>query len=89
MNAPGCRGIKNISKIINDYDGGNVAAGEGLVVAIGFGITHVLNALDSRYQLSDKLIAAIREGMKAQQENQQWNFENIEPFTLGLMNTHW
>lgn len=66
-----------------------IAAGLVLIVAIGFGITYALNALDSRYQLSDRLIAAIREGMKAQQEIEQWNFENIDPFTLGQMKTYW
>ena len=66
-----------------------IALGIILIVGIGFLITRGLDYLDSKYHLSDNLIAAIREGMKAQQDIERWNFDHADPFTLGLMNTRW
>ncbi|HGL6358857.1 TPA: hypothetical protein ACKFMB_003260 [Citrobacter amalonaticus] len=66
-----------------------VVAGIVLIVAIGFLITLALDYLDSKYHLSDKLIAVIREGMTAQEDINRWNFEHADPFTFGLMNARW
>ncbi|HCL5278824.1 TPA: hypothetical protein N2G40_002095 [Salmonella enterica] len=63
-----------------------IAAGILLIVAIGLVITIALAYLDSKYHLSDKLIAVIREGMKAQQDINKWNLEHTDPLTHGLMN---
>ncbi|MEB7891178.1 hypothetical protein NGK36_18070 [Hafnia alvei] len=60
-----------------------------LLIAVGFVIAKGLDYLDRKYHLSDKLISAIREGMKSQAEIEKWNFEHTSPFTYGLMNTHW
>ena len=43
------------------------------VVVLGFIITWSLNEVDNKYELSDKLIACIREGMKEQQKIEEWN----------------
>ncbi|HCB2207339.1 TPA: hypothetical protein MYR09_002371 [Citrobacter farmeri] len=66
-----------------------VALGIMLLVVVGFAITIGLDYLDREYHLSDKLISAIREGMKSQAEIEKWNFEHTNPFTHGLMNTNW
>ena len=66
-----------------------IALGIVLIVGIGFGITYGLDYLDRKYHLTDKLISAIREGMRTQAEIEKWNFEHTSPFTYGLMNTHW
>ncbi|EPQ6907211.1 hypothetical protein ACUVZB_002274 [Citrobacter freundii] len=42
-------------------------------VALGFFIAYALNEVDEKYELSDKLIACIREGMKEQQKIAEWN----------------
>lgn len=42
-------------------------------VALGFFIAYALNEVDEKYELSDKLIACIREGMKEQQKISEWN----------------
>lgn len=59
-----------------------------LLIAVGFVIAKGLDYLDRKYHLSDKLISAIREGMRTQAEIEKWNFEHTNPFTYGLMNTH-
>ncbi|MFA9596382.1 hypothetical protein [Citrobacter telavivensis] len=66
-----------------------VTLGIVLIVAVGILITFELDHLDHEYHLSDKLISAIREGMKSQSEIEKWNLEHTNPFTHGLMNTHW
>ncbi|WET42298.1 hypothetical protein [Citrobacter enshiensis] len=66
-----------------------VALGIVLLIAVGFVITGTLDYLDRQYNLSSKLITAIREGMNAQQGIERWNIEHTAPFTHGLMNTHW
>ncbi|EMF21759.1 hypothetical protein ACHH1T_02940 [Citrobacter freundii complex sp. 2024EL-00238] len=43
------------------------------VVVLGFIIAWSLNEVDKKYELSDKLIACIREGMKEQQKIEEWN----------------
>ncbi|EJU7772508.1 hypothetical protein KAB52_003481 [Salmonella enterica subsp. salamae serovar 4,12:e,n,x:1,6] len=63
-----------------------IAAGILLIVAIGLVITIALAYLDSKYHLSDKLIAVIKEGMKVQQDINKWNLEHTDPLTHGLMN---
>lgn len=66
-----------------------ISAGVILMIGIGFGITIALNYLDNdKYNPSEKLISAIKDGMKAQQDINQWNLEHTDPFTLGLMNTN-
>lgn len=65
-----------------------VALGIVLIVAMGFLITRALDYVDKKYRLSEKLIAAIKEGMKAQQDIHKWNLEHTDPFMLGLMSTH-
>lgn len=42
-------------------------------VALGFFIAYALNEVDEKYELSDKLIACIREGMKEQRKIAEWN----------------
>ncbi|MFS6815277.1 MULTISPECIES: hypothetical protein [Citrobacter] len=42
-------------------------------VALGFFIAYALNEVDEKYELSDKLIACIRDGMKEQQKIAEWN----------------
>ena len=42
-------------------------------VALGFFIAYILNEVDEKYELSDKLIACICEGMKEQQKIAEWN----------------
>lgn len=59
-----------------------------LTIVIGIGITSVLDYLDKEYGLSQKLIAVVREGMKAQQDIMEWNMKHTDPFTLSLMNTY-
>ena len=59
-----------------------------LLIAVGFVIAKGLDYLDRKYHLSDKLMSAIREGMRTQAEIEKWNFEHTNPFTYGLMNTH-
>lgn len=66
-----------------------IAAGIMLTIVIGIGITSVLDYLDKEYGLSQKLIAVVREGMKAQQDIMEWNMKHTDPFTLSLMNTYW
>jgi len=66
-----------------------IAVGIFAIIAVGFFITWALDELDKKYHLSDKLISAIREGMRTQAEIEKWNFEHTSPFTYGLMNTHW
>lgn len=66
-----------------------IAVGIIAIIAVGFFITWGLDKLDKEYHLSDKLISAIREGMKSQSEIEKWNLEHTNPFTHGLMNTHW
>ncbi|ECG8596683.1 hypothetical protein FNI15_21730 [Salmonella enterica subsp. salamae] len=65
-----------------------IALGIVLIVAMGFSITRALDYMDKKYQLSEKLIATIKEGMKAQQDIHKWNFKHTDPFMLGLMSTH-
>ncbi|WP_284934992.1 hypothetical protein [Citrobacter freundii] len=43
------------------------------VVVLGFIIVWSLSEVDKKYELSDKLIACIREGMKEQQKIEEWN----------------
>ncbi|MBW3474972.1 hypothetical protein [Hafnia alvei] len=64
-----------------------IALGIILLVVVGFAITKGLDYLDRKYHLTDKLISAIREGMKSQAEIETWNFEHTSPFMFGLMNT--
>lgn len=59
------------------------------IIAIGYLITWSLDSLDNKYQLSDKLIAAIRQGLEARQKIEQWNLKHAGPFTSSLMNTQW
>lgn len=66
-----------------------VAFGIILLVVVGFAITKGLDYLDRKYHLSDKLISAIREGMKSQAEIEKWNLEHTSPFAFGLMNAGW
>ncbi|TBM17941.1 hypothetical protein [Hafnia alvei] len=66
-----------------------IALGIILLVVVGFAITKGLDYLDRKYHLTDKLISAIREGMKSQAEIETWNFEHTSPFMFGLMNTGW
>ncbi|ASG86334.1 hypothetical protein DTG75_09315 [Salmonella enterica subsp. salamae] len=47
-------------------------------VALGFFIAYILNEVDEKYGLSDKLIVCIREGMKEQQKIAEWNFRHSE-----------
>ncbi|EBS7635321.1 hypothetical protein CDR68_16350 [Salmonella enterica] len=67
----------------------SIATGVVIIVVIGFAITYALDYLDNKYKLSDKLIATVREGLKAKQAIEEWNFKHTDPFTLGLMNRHW
>lgn len=60
-----------------------------LLIAVGFVIAKGLDYLDRKYHLSDKLISAIREGMKSRAEIEKWNLEHTSPFMFGLMNTGW
>jgi len=64
-----------------------IALGIILLVVVGFAITKGLDYLDRKYHLTDKLISAIREGMKSQAEIETWNFEHTSPFMFSLMNT--
>lgn len=66
-----------------------VALGAIAIVVIGLLITWSLDSLDNKYQLSDKLIAAIRQGLEARQKIEQWNLKHAGPFTSSLMNTQW
>ncbi|XHA17430.1 hypothetical protein ACE15K_03945 [Citrobacter farmeri] len=66
-----------------------IAVGIIAIIAVGFFITWGLDKLDKKYHLSDKLISAVRDGMKSQVEIEKRNFEHTNPFTHGLMNTHW
>ncbi|MGL5698279.1 MAG: hypothetical protein ACRCYL_03130 [Kluyvera sp.] len=66
-----------------------VALGIILLVVVGFAITKGLDYLDRKFHLSDKLISAIREGMKSRAEIEKWNLEHTSPFMFGLMNTGW
>lgn len=66
-----------------------IAVGVFAIVIVGFLITLALDALDKKYHLSDNLILTIREGMRSQSEIEKWNLEHTNPFTHGLMNTHW
>lgn len=67
----------------------SVAVGIILIVAVGFLITYALTAVDEEYGVSDKLISAIREGMKERQKIEEWNLSHFDPLRAGLMNTHW
>lgn len=42
-------------------------------VALGFFIAYALNEVDEKYELSDKLIACIRQGLKERQRIEEWN----------------
>lgn len=64
-----------------------IALGIFAVVAVGFVITAALDYLDDKYHLSDRLIAAIKEGMDTHQKVIMWNINHTGPFTFGLMNT--
>lgn len=66
-----------------------IAAGIVLLVVVGVGVTVGLYYLDSKYHLSQKLIAEIRKGMNFHQKVSQWNFEHTNPFTFGLINSQW
>ncbi|ECG8513850.1 hypothetical protein DLR11_00130 [Salmonella enterica subsp. salamae] len=43
------------------------------IVVLGFFIAWSLNEVDEKYELSDKLIACIREGLKERQKIAEWN----------------
>lgn len=47
------------------------------VVVLGFIITQSLNEVDKKYELSDKLIACIREGLKERQRIEEWNIQRL------------
>ncbi|EPQ6907213.1 hypothetical protein ACUVZB_002276 [Citrobacter freundii] len=47
------------------------------VVVLGFIIAKTLNEVDEKYELSDKLIACIREGMKERQRIAEWNAQRL------------
>ena len=46
-------------------------------VALGFFIAYALNEVDEKYELSDKLIACIREGLKERQRIEEWNAQRL------------
>lgn len=46
------------------------------IVVLGFFIAWSLNEVDEKYELSDKLIACIREGLKERQKIAEWNFRH-------------
>lgn len=54
------------------FGGGIVSA-----VALGLFIAWSLNEVDNKYELSDKLIACIREGLKERQRIAEWNAERL------------
>ena len=47
------------------------------VVVLGFIIARSLNEVDKKYELSDKLIACIREGLKERQRIEEWNIQRL------------
>ncbi|MDM2967453.1 MULTISPECIES: hypothetical protein [unclassified Citrobacter] len=47
------------------------------VVALGFFIAWSLNEVDKKYELSDKLIACIRQGLKERQRIEEWNAQRL------------
>ncbi|MDM2903737.1 hypothetical protein OGY67_00075, partial [Citrobacter sp. Cpo015] len=47
------------------------------VVVLGFIITWSLNEVDNKYELSDKLIACIREGLKERQRIEERNIQRL------------
>ena len=47
------------------------------VVVLGFIIAKTLNEVDKKYELSDKLIACIREGIKDRQRIAEWNAQRL------------
>ncbi|HCT4721537.1 TPA: hypothetical protein OTY16_002200 [Citrobacter koseri] len=48
-----------------------------VVVALGFFIAWTLNEVDTKYKLSDKLIACIRQGFKERQRIEEWNAQRL------------
>lgn len=46
-------------------------------VALGLFIAWSLNEVDKKYELSDKLIACIREGLKERQRIEEWNAQRL------------
>lgn len=48
-----------------------------VVVALGFFIAWTLNEVDKKYELSDKLIACIRQGFKERQRIEEWNAQRL------------
>ena len=45
--------------------------------SLGLFIAWSLNEVDKKYELSDKLIACIREGLKERQRIEEWNAQRL------------
>ncbi|HKN02834.1 MAG TPA: hypothetical protein VJY31_02690 [Buttiauxella sp.] len=63
-----------------------VALGIVLIVALGVIITYGLFKIDENYNLSEKLISAIRKGMEEYQKVTEWNLNNTTPYLFSMMN---
>lgn len=62
----------------------SIAAGIILIVVIGFIITAVLDYIDKKYQLSDKLKSYIKKGIEEKNKVEEWNLENLSPVLNSL-----
>ncbi|MEZ2576615.1 hypothetical protein [Buttiauxella ferragutiae] len=64
-----------------------VALGIFLIVALGWGITSTLAYLDeTKFHLSERLIASIQKGMEEQQKVNEWNMKNMNPYQFSIIN---
>lgn len=56
-----------------------ISGGIFLVVLMGFIITFAIDYLDKKYQLSDKLKNAIKQGIQERNRVEEWNLKNLSP----------
>ena len=63
-----------------------VAFGIVLIVALGWGITWGLAALDEEFDLSKNLIEGIHKGMEKHQKVTEWNVKNANPYLYTMLN---